>query len=136
MATITGRNASVKKNSVVIDNLNNWEINIASDPIIFDKFGTAWSTAHGLAVNNWSGSFDGAFDKDDTAGQVALRTAQLDETLLTDCTFHMNDANYYETSVSGSGLYITGHVVTATQGDVNKISYTFQGTGELTLVTA
>jgi len=127
-----GRNASVKLDAGVntVSDLYNWSIDITSDPIEQPVFGDTWSITHGLAVNKWSGSFEGIYDKDDTDGQVALRNTQISGTLVTDARFYMDAAtNYY----SGD-LYVTGHTVSTDPEDVVRVSYTFNGTSELSLV--
>jgi len=127
-----GRNASVKLSdgTVTVEDLYNWSIDITSDPIEQPVFGDTWSVTHGLAVNKWSGSFEGIYDKDDTDGQVALREAQIASTLVSGVRFYMDTAtNYYEGDV-----YITSHNVSTDPEDVVRVSYSFNGTSELALV--
>lgn len=126
-----GRNASVKLDTGTntVSDLYNWSIDIASDPITQPVFGDTWSTTHGLAVNSWTGSFEGIYDKDDTDGQVALRDAQLGSTVVSGCRFYMDAATSYYTG----DLYVTSHNVSTNPEDVVRVTYNFQGTGSLTL---
>jgi len=128
---LLGRNASVKLDtgSNLVADLYNWSIDITSDPIEQPVFGDTWSTTHGLALNKWSGSFEGIFDEADTDGQIALRAAQLASTVVSGCRFYMDAAtNYYE-----GDLYITSHNVSTDPEDVVRVTYSFNGTGVLTL---
>jgi len=133
MAGLLGRNASVKLDtgSNTVQNLYNWSIDLESPPIEQPVFGDTWSAAHGLGVNSWSGSCEGIFDKDDTDGQVALRNAQLNSTVVSGVRFHLDDNNYYSGDV-----YITSHNVSTDPEDVSRVTYSFTGTGELALTTA
>lgn len=132
MATLLGRNASIKLDTGanLVADLYNWTIELTSDPIEQPVFGDSWSTTHGLGINKWSGSFDGIFNKTDTNGQVALRNAQLNSTVISGARFYMADGNYYE-----GDLYVTSHSVSTDPEDVIRVSYTFNGTGELSLTT-
>lgn len=127
-----GRNASIKLNVGVdtITDLYNWSIDITSDPIEQPVFGDIWSKTHGLAVNKWSGSFEGIYDKDDTNGQVALRQAQLSSTVISGIRFYMDTT----TSYYYGDAWITSHSVSTDPEDVVRVTYTFNGTEELTLV--
>jgi hypothetical protein len=127
-----GRNASIKLDAGVntVDDLYNWSIDITSTPIEQPVFGDTWSITHGLGVNKWSGTFEGIYDKDDTNGQVALRNAQLNNTVVSGARFYMDTVSNYYTG----NLYITGHTVSTDPEDVVRVSYTFNGTSTLTLV--
>lgn len=127
-----GRDASIKLDAGVntVEDLYNYSISIESTPIEQPVFGDTWSITHGLGVNKWSGSFEGIYDKDDTLGQVALRNAQLNNTLVSGARFYMDTATtYYE-----GDLYITSHDVSTDPEDVVRISYTFNGTSTLSLL--
>ena len=132
MAGILGRNASVKLDAGVntVQNLYNWSIDLESSPIDQAVFGDTWNTTHGLGINSWSGSFEGIFDKDDTTGQVALRNAQLNSTVVSGVRFQMDDDNYY-----AGDCYITSQNVSTDPEDVLRVTYNFSGTGELSLTT-
>lgn len=126
---LLGRNASVKldSGSNTVTDLYNWSIDITSDPIEQATFGDTWNDIHGLGVNKWSGSFEGIFDPDDTNGQVALRTAQLNSTVVSGVRFYMDSStHYYEGNV-----YITTHNVSTDPEDVVRVTFNFSGTGEL-----
>lgn len=132
MAGLLGRNASVKLDAGVntVQNLYNWSIDLESPPIEQPTFGDSWATTHGLGINSWSGSFEGIFDKDDTNGQVALRSAQLNSTVVSGVRFQLDADNYY-----AGNLYITSQSVSTDPEDVTRTTYNFSGTGELTLTT-
>lgn len=126
---LQGRNASVKLDAGVntVSDLYNWSLDLTSDPITQPVFGDIWSITHGLAVNNWSGSFDGIFDEDDTNGQIALRNAQINGTVVSGVRFYLDTStHYYEGDV-----YITSHNPNTSTDDVARITFNFQGTGEL-----
>lgn len=128
-----GRNASIKLDSGVntVDDLYNWTINLESNPIEQPVFGDTWSITHGLGVNRWSGSFEGIYDKDDTNGQVALRDAQINNTLISGARFYMDaSSTYYE-----GDLYIVSHEVSTDPEDVVRVTYNFNGTSTLSLTS-
>jgi hypothetical protein len=128
-----GRNASIKLDSGIntVQDLYDWKIELSSTPIEQPVFGDTWGKTHGLGVNKWSGSFDGIFSADDTTGQVALRAAQIAGTMVSGVRFYLDTTTYY----SGD-LYITNHGPATSPEEVAKLTYTFNGTGELSFTTA
>jgi len=135
---LLGRNASVTVNSNTVVDLYNWQIDLVADPITQPVFGDTWSKTHGLAVNSWSGSFEGIFATTDTNGQVYLRNAQINSTVVSGIKFYLDATNYYAPDVvadSDAGVYITSHSVTVDPQDVVRVTYEFTGSGELDIFT-
>jgi len=131
---ILGRNASVKLTEVLIADMANWSIEITADPIVEPVFGDTWSTTHGLAATAWTASVEGLYDPTDTTGQLVLENAVISGTKLTTLRFYEDDTHYWATTASGAGCYITSMPITVAQGDVGRISFSVQGTGEITRV--
>jgi hypothetical protein len=130
---LLGRTASIKLDAGVntVVDLYNWSITIESPPIEQPVFGDTWAKTHALGINSWSGSFEGIFSTVDTNGQVALRNAQLNSTVVSGIRFYLDTGNYYQ-----GDAYITTQDVSTDPEDVSRITYNFTGTGALTLTTA
>jgi len=126
-----GRNASIKLDAGAntVEDLYNWTIDLESNPIEQPVFGDTWSITHGLGVNKWSGSFEGIYDEADTNGQIALRQAQINNTLVSGVRFYMDAATtYYEGDV-----YITSQSISTDPEDVVRVTYNYNGTSTLAL---
>jgi len=73
MAAISGQGGAVKNASVVVANLDSWDLSLGAgvvDTTTFQSPG-AWKTST-ATVKDWSGKSTGRFDGADTTGQVTL----------------------------------------------------------------
>ena len=132
MATLLGRNATVKLGTVTVAELAEWSLNITADPIEQGVFGSTWGKTHGLAETKWDGSFNGLLDITDSTGQEILENAVVSGTLITDLRLYVDDTNYYAPDTAtdaDAGCYITSFNSTATHGDVIRLDVSFNGTG-------
>ena len=91
-------------------------------------------------------TFSGLYKKDDTTGQDELRSAQLNDTEITDIRFYVDSVSYYtpnSTTAAGGGLpaespvshvNVTGVNISAAMGDLMKIDFTCRISGVMRLI--
>ena len=136
MATLLGRNAKVTIGEDTIAEMASWDLEISADAIIEPVFGDTWTKTHGLATTGWTATATGLLDITDAAGQTVLRNATISGTKLTTVRFYVDATNYYTSSSgNGYGCYVTSHAPAVAQGDVARVSYSFQGSGPIELTS-
>ena len=127
MAQLHGKDATLKKNDVVITLMNEWSIDASLEEHDISDFGDDWKAfAAGLA--EWSGSMSGLFDPTQTE-QKAIHDALITAAptgALTDMKFFINGSNYYSGNV-----IITGVNISVVVNDEIKVTFTFKGNGAL-----
>lgn len=132
MATLTGRNAKVVKGSSTISEMGTWTINMTTDMIDTTSFGSSWKKSD-RGMIGWEGTATGYLDKSDTSGQVAIETAFLNGTKLTDIKFYIDASTYWapDTSSSSAGMYVTAYNMSQDKAGVATVEFTFTGCGTL-----
>ena len=128
----TGRHGQVKLDDVVIANLSNWKLSIKQALIDVSHFGNdGWDEV--VAGNcSFEGSFEGAYDKADTNGQMAIQEAIVSgQDLDIDFIIDKND----ETDKYTGKVKIETIDIDTSPKEVVKISVKFKGNGALTFPT-
>lgn len=125
MAKITGSLGSATFNSVAIY-ITDWNIDIKTDVIpTTDSSNTTWKEFLASGFKEWSGSFSG-FQETGTADPTIGGTAAT-------LKLNLDSTRYYQGSAIITGVSTNANVVGT---DAVKKTFTFQGTGTLTLTNA
>lgn len=127
MAVKHGKDATIKKNTVVIAYANEWSINFNLDSHDITDFGDDWQAMSG-GIARATGTFTCFFDQSNTE-QKAIHDALVAASptgALTDLTFYLDATNYY----SGSVL-ITGVNPTIVVNDINKVVFSWESNGAI-----
>jgi len=135
MATLSGRNASVKLGTNLVSERTDWDINPTRDEIDTTVFGSTWGKSD-VGMGHWNGNANGFYDPADTY-QDQLIDAFYAGTLVTNIRFYVNNTSYWTpdiTSASGAGCRITSLPIKHDKGGVASISFAFSGSGPITFV--
>ena len=133
---LMGRYASIKKGSVLVQNLGKWTLDIKMDEIDTSVFGSVWGKKI-PGMQSWTGSIEGFYDPADSTGQKALQDAALAATKLTDIRFYIDSTNYWTPDVTGesdAGAYISSVSVGHDKAGVASITMAVIGYGKIALV--
>jgi len=132
---LMGRYASIKKGSVLVQNLGRWTLDIKMDEIDVSVFGTVWGKKI-PGMQAWTATIEGFYDPADTVGQKLLHDAALAATKLTDIRFYI-DANSYwapdQAGDSANGAYITTISVNHDKAGVAALTLNVVGFGKILL---
>jgi hypothetical protein len=133
---LNGRYASIKKGSVLVQNMGKWALAIKMAEIDVSVFGSVWGKKI-PGMQDWTGTIDGFYDPADTIGQKLLHDAALAATKLTDIRFYIDSTSYWTPDISGesgAGAYITSINVGHDKAGVASISMSVVGYGKIALV--
>ena len=134
MATYLGRNAKITIGTHTVSEMMNWSITMTADPIIEPVFGDVWTTTHGLATVGWTATCEGLVDITDNAGQVTIEDALITSSGINNVRFYL-DASTYITPDTDSDpnaqCYVTEYSPSQAQGDVGRVTISFQGDGPI-----
>ena len=103
----------------------NWSLDMSADDIDITSFDSAGWRERMQGIKEWSGSFEGNFKPDDTAGQAALINAWLTGQKVT------LELQVNSTVKFSGGALVTPSIETPVD-DKASFSCDFQGTGPLT----
>ena len=137
MATLTGRNASVKLGATLIAGQGAWTVSFNSDEIDATAFGSDWKKSD-VGFLGWTATFSGYYDNTDSAGTGTLRTNALAGTKVTTVRFYEDTTNYWTPNTgadAAAGAYITSFEISHDKADIARISWTMSGTGPIYLTT-
>jgi hypothetical protein len=124
MAVLKGVSGNVKIATNAVAEITAWSLDgPAYEMIEWVAFGAS-GKSRSPSFYDWTGSFTGKFDKTDTNGHVALRTAALAGTVVA-LRLYVDGTNYW----SGNA-YITPSYSASADGLV-EASYSFAGDGAL-----
>jgi hypothetical protein len=124
MAVLKGVSGKVNIGANTVGEITDWSLDgPAYQMIEWVAFGAS-GKSRSPSFYDWSGSFSGKFDKGDTNGHVALRTAALAGTVVA-LRLYVDGTNYW----SGNA-YITPAYSANSEGLV-EVSYSFAGDGAL-----
>ena len=124
MSTISGSEGIVKIGANQIAEVKSWNLEESCDVVDASIIGTEWRKSQ-ATIKSWSGSLDAFWDKDDIAGQGALKVgARVMLNLYPEGD--SDDKTYF----SGTAI-VTGISRQGTFDGLVESSFTFQGTGEL-----
>ncbi len=122
MAEVVGKNARIYMGKVRLDGMRDWTIDYTADTVEVTDFGDAGVKQFLATLTGWSGSFNG-FGQPGWAGAAAVGTKYLGSFFISAST---------GSSYTGSVL-ITGASPGVAVDGAAMVSYTFQGTGAITL---
>jgi len=136
MATLNGRNATVKKGTYTVAEMVSWDLDLSNEEIDTSAFGDTWGKSD-VGQRKWSLSFEGHYDPTDTNGQVAIETAWAGGTLINDIKLYVDNTSYWvpdTTTDASSGGRVTEYKVGLAHNGVASISVTLSGSGAITFV--
>lgn len=122
MAEVVGKNARMYMGRVRIDGIRDWTIDYTVDTVEVTDFGDAGVKQFLANLSGWSGSFNG-FGQPGWTAHALAGTKYLGSFFISAST---------GSSYTGSVL-ITGASPSVAVDGAAVVSYTFQGTGALTL---
>jgi len=135
MATLSGRDASVKLGTYLIAEQGAWNMNLSADEIDTTVFGDTWGKTD-IGMSKWSIDFNGFYDTDDTY-QNDLIDALIanDGTLQSTIRLYVDNTSYWTpgTDVTSGGR-ITGITIGHDKAGVASISFTVSGSGSVTFI--
>lgn len=138
MAAKKGKSCKVTNLANTILGMGVWSINgVTSDQLEDTEFGDSWKTyLYGLK-DGGQVSFSGYYDPADTTGQDVLRTANENETPLTDLRFYVDSTSYWRPNSTGtpsSHIIITSWDISADKSGLVQCSFTGKVSGKMDLV--
>jgi predicted secreted protein len=136
MATYSGQDGHVKIGTYEVAEMASWNLTISANEIAINVFGTSWTKTE-QGIKSWSCSLDGFYDLSDTNGQVAIKNAFWNNTLLTTVRLYVNDTSYWTpdlTTDSSAGARVTNYSPTQTADNVAQVSISLAGSGPITFV--
>ena len=138
MAATKGKDCKVSNGANKILGMGTWSIpGVTSDRLEDTEFGDDWKTyLYGLK-DGGQVAFAGYYDKADTTGQDILRTANENQTELTDLRFYVDDTSYFRPNSTGtpsSSIVITDCPVNADKGALVQVSFTGVVSGKMDFV--
>lgn len=128
---ISGRNSRVKIGSVIIADLNDASFAINGETIDVTTFDSSGWRKKLSSFVDAAISLSGFYKPDDTAGQVALRTAVLNGTVVNDFTF-LADKDV-PTSGFKCNARVTSFEVSASVGGAVALSISLESDGPITV---
>lgn len=129
MATHAGSEGTVKVGANAIAEIRSYTVTETADTIEDTSMGDS-SRTYLPSLKTFSGSIECFWDETDTSGQVALAVGS-SVTL----NFYPEGSSTGDKYYSGTAI-VTGLTVTASFDGMVEASFTFQGTGALSLSTA
>jgi hypothetical protein len=135
--SLVGKNCIVKLGANKILGMGNWNISgVQSDQIEDSEFEDEWKQFKLGMKDGGTVSFAGQYDKADSTGQDALRTANENDTELTDLRFYVNDASYWVPTTTSpvSHIKIMSWEISADKNGLAQCSFTGKVSGKLHLV--
>ena len=128
-ATIKIKTTSGESSSVVVKEMNSWELNIKVDTVDTSSFdGDGWAENE-TSLKSWECSIEGFYNKTDTTGQKAILSNMLARTKI-DVELYYDKAS--ETPDYKGQVVITEFKTGAKVKDGINVSYSCTGSGALT----
>lgn len=132
-----GKDCKVTIGATKIVGMGAWSINgITADQLEDTAFGDDWKTFVYGMKDGGQVSFNGYYDKTDSTGQDILRTANENETELTDLRFYVDDTSYWRpnSTAPASHIIITAWDISADKANLVQCSFTGKVSGKMELV--
>ena len=129
MSVYTGKNAKVVLGSYTVLSLVDYSLTIEAPLLEEPTFGDEWSVVAGQGIKGAGGSVSGLLNPDDSTGQVAIETAILDGSKVTDFKLYTDDSTYWSSDTGNdadAGVYFSNLAITATANDITKVSFDFR----------
>lgn len=134
---LVGYNTKVTLGTDKILGMGNWTMSgVTTDLLESTEFGTEWKSYELGLKDGGEVSFNGFYDKSDTTGQNALRTANTDATKLTDLRFYVDETSYYVPSTTDPVSYaiVTSYDISADMGELVNTSFSCKVSGKMVLM--
>lgn len=138
MGAHKGKNCKVANLLTKFEGMGTWSINgVTADQLEDTQFGDEWKTFLYGMKDGGQVSFAGYYDKTDTTGQTAMRTANELDTELTDLRFYVDDTSYWRPNSTGtptSHIIITSWDISADKSGLVQCSFTGKVSGKMDFV--
>ena len=135
MSVYVGRECKATFGATTISEMTDYSFSIEAPLLGEDVFGNdGWKTVAGAGTKGAKGSMSGLTDTSDTDGQVALETAVISGTKLTDLQLYVNDTEYWTSNTGAdadAGVYFSNYATTVAAGDIVKFSVDFEFSGQV-----
>jgi len=128
-----GKDASIKLGTSEVIQCRSWNMPIAASEYEASCLGDDWEKGIPV-INNWSATLEAIFDPADTNGQLALQTAALANTKITNLKLYINGTNYWSpdtTADTSAGAYIFGMRVQQARAGVAIVEFSLKGFGPI-----
>lgn len=123
---IAGKEGKVKIGSAAVAEMASWSLDLGADDIDTTNFDSEGWKEFLAGLKDWSGSFEGNLDPEDTAGQGALITAWLNGS-------EVSLELVVNSSMTFSGKALVKLSIEMPVDDKGSFSCDFQGSGPLTI---
>ena len=139
MAAHKGKGCKVTNVGITkIIGLGTWSINgVTSEQLEDTEFGDNWKTFLYGMKDGGQVSFAGYYDSSDSTGQTVMRTANENETPLTDLRFNVDSTSYWRPNSTGtptSSIMITSWDISADKAGLVQCSFTGKISGKMDFV--
>lgn len=135
--TLVGKDAKVTLGADKVLGMGTWTMSgVSTDLLEATEFSDEWKRFKIGLKDGGDVSFSGFYDKTDTTGQDALRTANEAGTELTTLRFYVDDTSYYTfatTNPVSSGL-VTAWSIGAEKSGLITADFTVKVSGKLELI--
>ena len=135
MSVHVGRECKIAFGTTTISEMTDYSFSLEAPLLGEDVFGNdGWRTVAGAGTKSGKGSMSGLTDTGDTDGQVALETAVISGTKITDLRLYINDADYWASNTgddASAGCYFSNYNTTVGASDIVKFSVDFEFTGRV-----
>lgn len=135
--TLVGKDAKVSLGADKILGMGTWKMSgVKTDLLESTEFGDDWKTFKVGLKDGGDISFNGFYDKLDVSGQNALRTANENNTQVTNVRFYVDNTSYYSPTTTNplSYCYVTAYDVGADKAGLLTTSFTLKLSGKLQLL--
>lgn len=138
MAAKKGKDCQVTDGANKILGMGTWTIGgITSDQLDDTEFGDDWKTYLLGLKDGGEVSFSGYYDPADTTGQDVLRTANANETEMTDIRFYVDNTSYWRPNSTGtplSHILVTSWDINVDKSGLVQCSFTGKVSGKMDFV--
>lgn len=135
MSVHVGRDAKITFGATTISEMADFSFALEAPLLGEPVFGNdGWDTVAGAGNKSAKGSMSGLTDTADTDGQVALETAVISGTKITDLRLYINDTDYWTSNTGAdadAGVYFSNLSTTVSPNEIVKFSVDYQFTGQV-----
>lgn len=133
---LVGKDCKVALGSNKVLGMGTWTMNgVSTDLLESTEFGDNWKRYKLGLKDGGEVSFSGFYDKTDSTGQNALRTANENGTSITDIRFYVDNTSYWAPTTTNplSSALVTGWSIGSEKGALITSEFTIQIDGKLEL---
>jgi len=135
--SLEGKNCKVSIGSSKILGMGNWTMSgVTTDQIEDSEFEDEWKQFKLGLKDGGTATFNGQYDKTDSTGQDALRTANENDTELTDLRFYVDATSYWVPTTTNPASYckIISWDISSDKNGLVQASFTAKISGKLELL--